>query len=173
MTRGTKRLGERETAELREAFELFDSEKSGKINLHELKVLLRALGFQARPPRARRAPPPPDAPAPPQVKKTDVIKMVHELEPSNEGSVDFLLFSQLMAERYAERDPEEEIMKAFQLFDNDGSGKISLKNMRQVARELGEDLSEEELQAMIEEFDRDQDGEISQEEFLSIMRSAA
>jgi Ca2+-binding EF-hand superfamily protein len=33
MTRGTKRLGERETAELREAFELFDSEKSGKINL--------------------------------------------------------------------------------------------------------------------------------------------
>ena len=110
--------------------------------------------------------------APPQVKKTDVIKMVHELEPSNEGSVDFLLFSQLMAERYAERDPEEEIMKAFQLFDNDGSGKISLKNMRQVARELGEDLSEEELQAMIEEFDRDQDGEISQEEFLTIMRSA-
>ena len=64
-------------------------------------------------------------------------------------------------------------MKAFQLFDNDGSGKISLKNMRQVARELGEDLSEEELQAMIEEFDRAQDGEISQEEFLSIMRSAA
>jgi len=31
--RGPKRLGERETAELREAFELFDSEKSGKINL--------------------------------------------------------------------------------------------------------------------------------------------
>lgn len=31
--RGVKRLGERETAELREAFELFDNEKSGKINL--------------------------------------------------------------------------------------------------------------------------------------------
>ena len=77
-----------------------------------------------------------------------------------------------MAEKYALRDPEEEILKAFQLFDYDGSGKISYKNTRHIAAELGEDLADEELQAMIEEFDRDQDGEISQEEFLTIMRSA-
>ncbi len=44
------------------------------------------------------------------------------------------------------------------MFDDDHSGKISLKNMKRVARELGENLSEEELQAMIDEFDRDQVG---------------
>eukprot|EP00629_Pelagomonadales_sp_RCC1024_P019355 CAMPEP_0119279338 /NCGR_PEP_ID=MMETSP1329-20130426/20615_1 /TAXON_ID=114041 /ORGANISM="Genus nov. species nov., Strain RCC1024" /LENGTH=146 /DNA_ID=CAMNT_0007279875 /DNA_START=44 /DNA_END=481 /DNA_ORIENTATION=- len=139
-----KKLTEREQQELREAFDLFDHEKSGKLNLHEMKVLMRALGFQ--------------------VKKKDVVKMIHEIDPANEGFCDYGLYSQIMAERYAERDPEEEIMKAFQLFDHDGSGKISLKNMRHVARELGEDLADEELTAMIEEFDRDQDGEISQEE---------
>lgn len=79
--------------------------------------------------------------------------------------------SQPQAERYAEREPEEEIMKAFQLFDQDSSGKISLKNLRLVARELGEDLSDAELRAMIDEFDRDQDGAISQDEFLTIMRA--
>ena len=77
-----------------------------------------------------------------------------------------------MTEKYADRDPEEEIKKAFQLFDDDHTGKITLKNMKRVARELGENLSEEELQAMIDEFDRDQDGEISSDEFLTIMKSS-
>ena len=43
--------------ELREAFELFDADKTGSIDLHELKVLMRALGFD--------------------VKKPDIIRMVH------------------------------------------------------------------------------------------------
>lgn len=59
------------------------------------------------------------------------------------------LLPRTVTEKYLSRDPEEEIRKAFKLFDEDGIGKISLKNMRRIARELGENLSEDELVAMI------------------------
>lgn len=72
-------------------------------------------------------------------------------------SISCFLF--LVTDWILDRDPHEEILKAFKLFDDDDSGKISLRNLRRVARELGENMTDEELRAMIEEFDKDGDGE--------------
>lgn len=78
-----------------------------------------------------------------------------------------------MVEKISNRDPTEEILKAFRLFDDDNTGKISLKNLRRVAKDLGENISDDELMAMIHEFDRDGDGEIDEEDFISILRSTS
>ena len=70
------------------------------------------------------------------------------------------------------------MVKAFKLFDDDGSGKISFKNLKRVARELGifiikgETMTDEELQEMIEEADRDGDGEIGEDDFIRIMKKS-
>lgn len=46
-----------------------------------------------------------------------------------------------MTAKMGERDSREEILKAFRLFDDDGSGTITLKDLRRVAKELGENLT--------------------------------
>ena len=69
------------------------------------------------------------------------------------GYIGYDEFVDIMAKRIAERSPEEELRKAFELFDEEGNGRISLRNLKRVVRELGENLSDDDLQAMIEEFD--------------------
>lgn len=93
------------------------------------------------------------------VKKTEVLKLMREYDPEETGQIEFSDFMDLMSRKYSERDPTDEIYRAYKLFVNeDPSGKINLRALRRVAKELGENLSEEELQAMIDEFDSDQDG---------------
>ena len=94
-------------------------------------------------------------------KKEEVKKMIAQVDREGKGVIEFTDFMQLMTGKISERDPREEILKAFRLFDDDSTGKISLKNLKRVARQLGETMTEEELQEMIDEADRDGDGEIN------------
>lgn len=129
-------------------FTLFDMNNDGYLDYHELKVALRALGFD--------------------MSKREVLNIIEEFDSDNRKLISYDDFYRYVAAKVVERDPVEEIRRAFKLFDDDGTGKISLKNLRRVAKELGENLTDDELMAMIDEFDLDEDGEINEEEFINI-----
>ncbi|KAE9394735.1 Ca2+-binding EF-hand superfamily protein [Gymnopus androsaceus JB14] len=152
-THARPELTDEQKQEIKEAFELFDQDKDGRIDYHELKVAMRALGFD--------------------MKKAEVLKILRDHDKTGHGYMDFEDFAKIMSGRILDRDPLEEIRRAFQLFDGDSKGRIELKDLRRVAKEIGDRLEDDELQAMIDEFDLDQDNAINMEEFLAIMTDEA
>ena len=152
MNRPKKRteLTEEQKQEIKEAFDLFDTDGSGNIDQKELKVAMRALGFEP--------------------KREEIKKLISEVDKDGSGVIDFPEFLEMMTAKMADRDPQEEMLKAFRLFDDDETGKISFKNLKRVAKELGENMTDDEIMEMIEEADRDGDGEIGEQEFMRIKR---
>ncbi|OAF65065.1 CaBP5 [Intoshia linei] len=62
-----------------------------------------------------------------------------------------------------------EFNEAFSLFDKDGDGTITTKELGTVMRSLGQNPTEAELQDMINEVDADGNGTIDFQEFLTMM----
>ncbi|KAH3859227.1 calmodulin-A-like isoform X2 [Dreissena polymorpha] len=62
-----------------------------------------------------------------------------------------------------------ELKEAFSLFDKDGDGDISTKELGTVMRSLGQNPSDQELEDMIREVDTDGNGSIEFDEFLQMM----
>jgi calcium-binding protein CML len=71
------------------------------------------------------------------------------------------------------RDHNQELEEAFQRFDMNRDGKISVTELGCILRSLGDDPSDEELILMVKEVDRDGDGFIDLEEFILLNSSSS
>ena len=87
-------------------------------------------------------------------KRDEVRRMIAESDRDGSGTISFDTFQSVMANKMHARDPKEEAIKAFRLFDDDETGTTSLKNLRRVAKELGENMTDDELQEVIDFCDK-------------------
>ncbi|KAI1411124.1 hypothetical protein F5Y13DRAFT_67116 [Hypoxylon sp. FL1857] len=157
--------------EINDCFHLFDMNKDEQLDFSEFRYALQALGFSnlSRPDliaafksAARPRPgwtPLPSLPNQPPPQPTPGVV---DLRLSREG------FQAIAARYVAARDPREELLKTFALFDRGGKGVITVDDLRSVVKELGEDVPDNELHSMIEQFDVEGKGGVSREEFLGI-----
>uniref|UniRef100_A0A8C5SUE6 Calglandulin n=1 Tax=Laticauda laticaudata TaxID=8630 RepID=A0A8C5SUE6_LATLA len=70
-----RELTEEQKQEIKDAFELFDTDKDNAIDYHELKVAMRALGFD--------------------VKKADVLKILKDYDREGSGKISFDDFNEV------------------------------------------------------------------------------
>ena len=99
-----KELDYAQKEQLREAFDLFDVDKSGAIDYKELKAALKALGMK--------------------IDKHELKKMITEVDADGSGSIEFPEFLQMMTAKMG-ADTKEDVMKVFAAYDTEGSGSIT------------------------------------------------
>lgn len=68
---------------------------------------------------------------------------------------------------------EEDFMDAFRIFDTNGDGRITAKELNQVLKDLGICLNKKEIKKMIRDLDKDGNGTIEYSEFVQMMTMPA
>ena len=144
-------LSEKQIAEYKEAFNLFDKEGLGVVNPKSLGAIFKSMGHNP--------------------VEEELVEMVEEVDADGDGYVDFPEFLFIMARKLKDNDTEEELIEAFKMFDRDGTGEISAADVKQVMATLGEDISQEEVDEMVKEVDGDKDGKINYDEFVQMLRA--
>jgi len=145
-----KLLTEEQKEEIDNAFLLFDKDKSGSIDVNELKDAMKALGIF--------------------LKKEEVKAKMTKVDKDGSGAIDKEEFMALMAEQIESRNQEEELRKVFRIYDDDDNGLISHDNLLRCAGDLGEDVTDEEVNMMVEMVDKTDKGGVDLEDFIQLMR---
>ena len=146
-------LTEDEIEEIREAFNLFDTDGSGTIDPKELKDAMASLGFES--------------------KNPTIFSMIADLEKSSGGGdIDFDTFCDCIVDKLGDKETQGGIDKIFALFDDDNTNAISVDNLQRVAQELGETMTLEELTEMVERASADGKN-LTADDFYTIMTKKA
>ena len=78
-----------------------------------------------------------------------------------------------MTTRASDNESRDEVHKVFITFDSQKTGFIAFKDLRKVAKDLGELTDDQTLQDMIERADADGDSLVSEEEFYNLITKKA
>jgi Ca2+-binding EF-hand superfamily protein len=78
-----------------------------------------------------------------------------------------------MTAKMNEKESEEEIVRAFQLFAFDDKKVITFENLKHIARELGETMTDDELKLMISEANGgEKTSSVTEEQFAQMLSKA-
>ena len=145
-------LSTEEVDEIRQAFDLFDTNGTGKIDPKELKAAMQSLGFDS--------------------KNPTIYELIADLdtpEATKNGGIDFEIFVESINNKLGDKESMDGIRRIFDLFiDDPNADTITLNSLKKIARELGENMTAEELKDMLERASSN-GTELTFDEFYEIM----
>ena len=125
-------LTEMEIALYKEAFQIFDKHSEGYISTKELNTILGSLGII--------------------ISDEDITEIINTYDNEQYNNmIDFITFLEIISKKKENAYKEEDLIDAFRIFDKEGNGKISSKELRYVMMSSGEDFNENYIKDLINE----------------------
>ncbi|OLY82053.1 Calmodulin [Smittium mucronatum] len=154
----TQEPSKEKIAEYRETFTLFDRTGDGRVPLSSVGTILRALNQNPT--------------------EAELREITGEISPSDDDSktVDFEEFLKILLrpggfKSITNESALNEFVQAFQVFDREGNGFISVGELRYVLTSLGDRLTEQEVDELLKGMETDGQENINYEEFVKMLTS--
>ena len=146
-------LTEMEIALYKEAFQIFDKHSEGYISTKELNTILGSLGII--------------------ISDEDLKEIINTYDNDEYNNmIDFITFLEIISKNKENAYKEDDLIDAFKIFDKEGNGKISSKELRYVMMSSGEDFNENYIKELIKESSIDHDEYIDYNKLAKLLMSA-
>ena len=141
------RIPDEDIEKLKKIFEALDINKSGTLNLNEMKDGINKMEKEK------------------ELSENEKAEIIENIDTNKSQKIEYNEFLAACLEQklYLK---EEHLLEAFMRLDFDGSGKLSKKEIKKA---LNTEVSKEMLEKIVKEFDLDGDGEIDYREFIEGM----
>ncbi|XP_032519068.1 troponin C [Danaus plexippus] len=139
-------------AMLRKAFQMFDTTKSGYIDVLKISTILNTMGQL--------------------FDDSELQALIDENDPESTGKINFDGFCNIASHFLEEEDAEamqQELKEAFRLYDREGNGYITTSTLKEILAALDDKLSNADLDGIIAEIDTDGSGTVDFDEFMEMM----
>ena len=145
-------IPEDKIAEYKEAFDMFDKDGSGTIDVGEIVKIMKNFGYP--------------------IKKSEAQRMISEIDDNGDGELDFEEFVTLMEKQtnYVDQTEEELVLTAFKSFDKDHDGKITNHEFKYLLTQMGDKFTDEELNLLFQEGDLDINGTLDYQDFINFWK---
>lgn len=139
--------------EIRQTFELFDSDHDGKVSTKEISVIMRSLGML--------------------ISDKEMDELVARLDTDGNGTVEFAEFEDFMLTsgvlNKIPDEMDENLRDAFKILDKNNDGYIDKEELIFYMTKFGDKMAVKDAEEMIEEADQNGDGRIDYKEYVRHM----
>ena len=144
-----KRIPEEVLSEYQDLFDSYDLNKNGKIERKEMKTILKKLGKEST-----------------NEEIEQIWKSMNKIE--SDYTISFDDFIEFIKRYNLSKNSmsTDDIINAFEIFDKNHDGTISINEFKHILMDLGQKFSEDEVNEIITEIDLDNNGKINYRDFV-------